>query len=187
MLITGASAGLGLESARVLAARGAHVVMAVRDYDKAKTRAEAIKSQHPGATLTLLKLDLTVLSDVRRCAQEFKSLNIPLHVLMLNAVRYSHQDVTRLLVCHLMPHISTQVGNLSNPEMHIQKNHWLVCHFTPYFTSVSFYYSIFCCSTTLLLQNHRVSCLCLRLRKPPMASRPSFKPTTWVTFSSPSC
>lgn len=87
VFVTGASAGLGLESTRVLAARGAHVIMAVRDMDKAKDRADAIKAQHPGATLTLLKLDLTSLADVRRCAQEFKALNLPLHVLMLNAVR----------------------------------------------------------------------------------------------------
>lgn len=70
----------------MLAARGAHVVMAVRDMDKAKARADAIKQQHPDATLTLLKLDLNSLADVRHCAQEFKALNIPLHVLMLNAV-----------------------------------------------------------------------------------------------------
>src|ERR1700731_5166363 len=51
-VITGANTGLGFETARVLAARGASVVLAVRDPDKGKRAAARIAAAAPGADLT---------------------------------------------------------------------------------------------------------------------------------------
>ena len=48
-VITGANTGLGFETARVLAARGASVVLAVRDTDKGKAAAARIAGDAPGA------------------------------------------------------------------------------------------------------------------------------------------
>lgn len=85
VVITGASTGLGLESARVLAARGAEVIMGVRDMDKAKRNAEAITQRNPQAKLLLLPLDLASLASVKAFAKQVKALSKPLHVLVLNA------------------------------------------------------------------------------------------------------
>jgi NAD(P)-dependent dehydrogenase (short-subunit alcohol dehydrogenase family) len=57
-VITGANTGLGFETARVLAARGAAVVLAVRDVDKGKRAAARIADAVPGAQITLQHLDL---------------------------------------------------------------------------------------------------------------------------------
>ncbi|MCU1652218.1 MAG: short-chain dehydrogenase/reductase, partial [Pseudonocardia sp.] len=61
-VITGANSGLGFETARVLAARGASVVLAVRDVEKGKRAAARIAETTPGADLTVQPLDLTSLT-----------------------------------------------------------------------------------------------------------------------------
>src|SRR5271170_2794875 len=69
IMVTGVSAGLGVETARVLAARGAHVVGAARDLLKAdKATAEVRKGAAKGGKLTLVELDLASLASVRACA-----------------------------------------------------------------------------------------------------------------------
>lgn len=85
VVITGASTGLGLEAARVLAARGAHVILGVRDMDKARRNADVIRQRQPGVKLTLLALDLASLASVREFAQAVIGLGDPVNVLMLNA------------------------------------------------------------------------------------------------------
>src|SRR6478735_2964102 len=57
-VVTGANGGLGLETARALAGAGAHVVMAVRNQDKAAAALEDITRSHPDASLELVALDL---------------------------------------------------------------------------------------------------------------------------------
>ena len=56
-LITGANSGLGLESARALAARGATVLLACRSFEKANKTAAALHAE-TGGTLIPLELDL---------------------------------------------------------------------------------------------------------------------------------
>lgn len=68
-LITGANAGLGFEAAKVLAARGAHVVLACRDAGRAEAAMEAIRDEMPAATLSFLPLDLADLDQVREAAK----------------------------------------------------------------------------------------------------------------------
>src|SRR5438270_1917255 len=72
ILVTGVSAGIGVETARALAAHGADVVGAARDLDKAK-RATSEVSQaaaETGANLELVELDLASLKSVRAAADK---------------------------------------------------------------------------------------------------------------------
>ena len=71
VVITGASDGLGLEAARALARRGAHVVMAVRNEDKGRDAAATILDAQPGADLEVRKLDLLDLDSVTAFADDF--------------------------------------------------------------------------------------------------------------------
>src|ERR1700749_958047 len=69
VLVTGVSAGLGVETARALAAHGAQVVGAVRDRAKAERAINEIRvSAGNGGGLELIELDLASLRSVRACA-----------------------------------------------------------------------------------------------------------------------
>lgn len=70
IVLTGGSAGLGVEAARVLALRGAKVVSVVRDEAKGKAAAETIRERVPGADIELALLDLFDLDSVRRGADD---------------------------------------------------------------------------------------------------------------------
>ena len=79
-LVTGANTGLGLETARVLAQRGATVVLACRNPDKAKAAAQRI-----GGRTELLALDLASLASVREAADEVRGRFDHLDLLINNA------------------------------------------------------------------------------------------------------
>jgi NAD(P)-dependent dehydrogenase (short-subunit alcohol dehydrogenase family) len=80
ILITGVSAGIGVETARSLAAHGAHVVGAARDLTKARAAAAA-----HGGSFTLVALDLADLKSVRACADELLAKAEPFDVVIANA------------------------------------------------------------------------------------------------------
>jgi len=84
-VITGANSGLGFEAAKVLAAKGAHVVLAVRDAAKGKQAAQEIKRAVPAAGLEVLSLDLASLTSVRRFAEAFPATHGRLDMLINNA------------------------------------------------------------------------------------------------------
>uniref|UniRef100_A0A3B5ZVZ3 Short-chain dehydrogenase/reductase n=4 Tax=Triticinae TaxID=1648030 RepID=A0A3B5ZVZ3_WHEAT len=85
-VITGASRGIGRETARVLALRGVRVVMAVRDVSAGARAKEAIQAEiRGGAEVDVLQLDLSSMASVGRFAAEFASLNLPLNILINNA------------------------------------------------------------------------------------------------------
>ena len=67
-VVTGANGGLGLETARELAHKGAHVVMAVRNQEKAAAAVNDIRSTVPDASLELVPLDLGSQASVREAA-----------------------------------------------------------------------------------------------------------------------
>jgi len=86
VLVTGVSAGLGVETARALAAHGAEVVGAARDLSKAQEATEAVRSQAArGGSLQLVQLDLASLESVRRCADGLLAAGKPFDVIVANA------------------------------------------------------------------------------------------------------
>jgi NAD(P)-dependent dehydrogenase (short-subunit alcohol dehydrogenase family) len=87
ILVTGVSAGLGVETARSLAAHGAHVVGAARDLAKAETATAEVRRDAAagGGTFGLVGLDLASLRSVRACADELLARGEPLDVVIANA------------------------------------------------------------------------------------------------------
>jgi NAD(P)-dependent dehydrogenase (short-subunit alcohol dehydrogenase family) len=85
VVITGANTGLGLQTARVLAGRGAHVVLACRNADKARHAADRIIAANPGATASVVRLDLTSQAGVRSAAEEIRDRFPRLDLLINNA------------------------------------------------------------------------------------------------------
>jgi len=84
-VVTGASSGLGLETARVLAARGATVVLACRDTGKAGRAAGQIRAQAGRADVRVVRLDLASLASVREAAGEIRAACARLDLLINNA------------------------------------------------------------------------------------------------------
>jgi NAD(P)-dependent dehydrogenase (short-subunit alcohol dehydrogenase family) len=86
VLVTGVSAGLGVETARALAAHGAEVVGAARDLSKAHVATQQVRSQAArGGSLQLVQLDLASLESVRRCADGLLAAGRPFDVIIANA------------------------------------------------------------------------------------------------------
>ena len=84
-LVTGANTGIGKETARGLAKRGARVTLAGRSEDKTRAAMADIAAETPGADLEFLQLDLSDFESVRKAASEFLAREEPLHVLINNA------------------------------------------------------------------------------------------------------
>jgi NAD(P)-dependent dehydrogenase (short-subunit alcohol dehydrogenase family) len=84
-VITGANTGLGYETAKALAAKGAHVVLAVRNTDKGNDAVALIADASPGASVTVQQLDLTSLDSVRRAADDLRSTYDTIDLLINNA------------------------------------------------------------------------------------------------------
>lgn len=118
-VVTGANGGLGLETAKALAGKGAHVVLAARDQDKAASARDEIRKAHPGASLEIVPLDLGALSSVEEAAGQILAGHEQIHLLINNAGVMA------------MPERSTQDGF----EMQLGVNHlghWaLTAHLLP--------------------------------------------------------
>jgi NAD(P)-dependent dehydrogenase (short-subunit alcohol dehydrogenase family) len=84
-IVTGANSGLGYETSRALAARGAHVVLACRDLLKGGVASEHIAKEHPSASVELAELDLSSLASIRSFVEGFTSRHMQLHILCNNA------------------------------------------------------------------------------------------------------
>ncbi|WMV43908.1 hypothetical protein MTR67_037293 [Solanum verrucosum] len=84
-IVTGASSGIGAETTRVLAMRGAHVVMAVRNVKSGEEVKESILKDIPRAKLDVMELDLGSMESVRKFASEYNSTGYPLNILINNA------------------------------------------------------------------------------------------------------
>ncbi|KAI3929369.1 hypothetical protein MKW92_005103 [Papaver armeniacum] len=84
-IVTGASSGIGSETARVLAMRGVHVIMGVRNMAAGKDVKETILKANSSAKVDVMELDLSSMASVRKFALEFKSLDLPLNLLINNA------------------------------------------------------------------------------------------------------
>lgn len=133
-IVTGANTGLGLETAKALAAHGAHVVLAVRNTEKGKAAADAITAAHSNADITLQSLDLSSLESIRRASDELKSRYDKIDLLINNAGvmwteksttadgfelqfgtnHLGHYAFTGLLLDHLLPVEGSRVVTVSS-------------------------------------------------------------------------
>jgi NAD(P)-dependent dehydrogenase (short-subunit alcohol dehydrogenase family) len=84
-IVTGASSGIGFEAAKALAAKGADVVLAVRDTARGEAAAAKIRSQHRDAKLTVSIIDLTRLASVRDFAERISDTLPRIDILLNNA------------------------------------------------------------------------------------------------------
>ena len=120
-VITGASSGLGRESARALAAAGAQVILAARNADALADAAHWVQAEVPDARTSTVHLDLTSLASVRSAATAIRETTPVIHILMNNAGvmftpfsrtsdgfeiqlgtnHFGHFELTRLLVPQL--------------------------------------------------------------------------------------
>jgi NAD(P)-dependent dehydrogenase (short-subunit alcohol dehydrogenase family) len=87
ILVTGVSAGLGVETARALVAHGARVVGAARNLDKAHAATESVRAAAVagGSGLELVELDLASLASVRACADALITDGRPFDLIIANA------------------------------------------------------------------------------------------------------
>jgi NAD(P)-dependent dehydrogenase (short-subunit alcohol dehydrogenase family) len=83
-LVTGVSAGLGVETSRALLARGAEVVGTARDLAKARTAMKDIIAQY-GDKFKLAEMDLASLASVRKCADALNAEGKPFRIVIANA------------------------------------------------------------------------------------------------------
>lgn len=137
-VVTGANGGLGLASAKALAGKGAHVVMAARNQAKAAEAHAQILTAHSNASLEVVELDLGSLTSVESAAEAIVASHDRLDILMCNAgVMALPQGTTEdgfdtqmginvlghwALISHLLPLIVTtpdaRVVTLSSTAQH---------------------------------------------------------------------
>ncbi|KAM0856624.1 hypothetical protein ACQ4PT_049019 [Festuca glaucescens] len=130
-IVTGASSGIGAETARVLAARGAHVVMAARNLAAADSVRQAVLADTPAATLDVMELDLSSMASVRKFAADFNAKGLPLNILVNNAgvmaipftlskdgieMQFATNHVGHFLLTHLLLENMKKTSRESNVE-----------------------------------------------------------------------
>lgn len=93
ILITGTTNGIGRVTALNLARQGHKIVMANRNRQKSELLASEITRDTGNADISLLDLDLSSLSSVRQCAQEFKETHSKLDILLNNAGMTAPEEV----------------------------------------------------------------------------------------------
>jgi NAD(P)-dependent dehydrogenase (short-subunit alcohol dehydrogenase family) len=133
-VITGANTGIGYETATVLARRGAHVVLAVRDIDKGEQAAARITAASSHADVAVQQLDLTSLASVTAAADEIKAAHPHIDLLINNAGvmmtpkgstkdgfelqfgtnHLGHFALTGMLLDHLLPVDGSRVVTISS-------------------------------------------------------------------------
>ena len=114
--ITGASSGVGLQSAKALAEKGWHVVMACRNLSKAEKAAQAVGI--PQDSYTIIHLDLASLESVRQFVKDFRATGRSLDALVCNAAVY-------------MPLLKEPLRSADGYELNVATNHlghFLLCN-----------------------------------------------------------
>ncbi|XP_049377233.1 short-chain dehydrogenase TIC 32, chloroplastic-like isoform X1 [Solanum stenotomum] len=84
-IVTGATSGIGMETTRVLALHGVHVIVAVRNMENGKKIKENILKSIPNAKIDFMDLNLSSMESIRKFAKEYNSAGHPLNLLINNA------------------------------------------------------------------------------------------------------
>lgn len=84
-VVTGGNGGLGLETARALASKGAHVILAARNRDKAAAAVSDIRTGTPDASVEVCSLDLSSLASIRSASEELVQRHPRVDLLINNA------------------------------------------------------------------------------------------------------
>ncbi|KAL2610529.1 hypothetical protein R1flu_029102 [Riccia fluitans] len=84
-VVTGAFKGIGVHTARTLAKRGAHVIMAGRNLTDGAAARQGILNDIPEAKVEVMELDLASFDSVRAFAKEYSRKDLPLNILINNA------------------------------------------------------------------------------------------------------
>ena len=79
-VVTGCNSGIGYETMRVLALRGAHVIGTARSVEKGRDAADSVTGR-----VTPVVLELTDFDSIVACADEIQSMDVPIDMLILNA------------------------------------------------------------------------------------------------------
>ncbi|CAG2218708.1 WWOX [Mytilus edulis] len=133
-IITGASDGIGYETARSLAFHGATIIMACRNTEKAEKCRSNIMKDRPKATIEILHLDLASLRSVKQFAEEYKRRAWPLHMLILNAgvrVVVVSSESHRFPKIHMIEDVTEDSLSLPKDKYrscistNLQRNWWL--------------------------------------------------------------
>ncbi|HUH68052.1 MAG TPA: SDR family NAD(P)-dependent oxidoreductase [Mycobacterium sp.] len=96
VIVTGANTGIGYHTAAVMAYRGAHVVLAVRNLEKGNAALARIVAARPRADVTLQELDLSSLESVRSAADALRAAYPRIDLLINNAgVMWTPRQVTK--------------------------------------------------------------------------------------------
>lgn len=132
VLITGANTGIGLETVKGLAERGAEVILACRDQDKAREAILEVQRHHPQARLSSLSVDLADLQSIRTCTEQFYQQFDALDILINNA------GVMRTPLWRTPQNLEIQMGvnhvghflltNLLLPALHASSGNARVVH-----------------------------------------------------------
>jgi len=85
VIVTGSNSGIGFETAKVMAEKGAEVVMACRNTDKGEAAAAEIRKENEKSNVQVMKLDLASLESVREFAEKFNKSFKKLDILINNA------------------------------------------------------------------------------------------------------
>jgi NAD(P)-dependent dehydrogenase (short-subunit alcohol dehydrogenase family) len=85
VIVTGANGGIGVATTELLAARGAHVIMAVRDESRGHDARARLLERHPEASLQVRRIDLVDLDSVREFADGIRRDGVAVDVLINNA------------------------------------------------------------------------------------------------------
>ena len=107
IIVTGATSGIGIETARVLASKGANISLTARDMAKAQPIVEEIRQSTGNISVNAAELDLSITSSIRQFASNWLGANERLDVLINNAA------------CMVGPLARTEQGW----EMHFGTNH----------------------------------------------------------------
>ena len=78
----GATSGIGVETARVLALRGVHVVMGIRNMAAGGEIKDAILRDNSTAKIDVMEVDLSSMESVRKFALQYNSRGLPLNILV---------------------------------------------------------------------------------------------------------